>query len=88
MMYLESMTDQQFNDLGERRQVEIIAGHCAGIGEKIRLARSREEAESAATRACSQLRELCFSSLVQRALEERTRELVELHWGASPRPGS
>lgn len=88
MMYLESMTDQQFNDLGERRQVEIIAGHCAGIEEKIRLARSREEAESAANQACSRLRASCFSSLVQRALEERTRELVELHWVTTRRQHS
>jgi len=80
-MYLESMTDQQFNDLGERRQIEIIADHCGGIEEKIRSAHSRKEAEMIAGETCGRFQESCFSALVQRALVERTNKIIELHWG-------
>lgn len=82
-MYLESLTDQQFNDLGERRQIEIIAEHCGGIGEKIRSAQSRKEAEKIAEDRCVELRKACFSALVQRALVQRTHEIIEQHWGTT-----
>ena len=83
-MYLESMTDQQFNDLGERRQVEVLAEHCAGIEEKIRSAHSRAEAETIADSTCGKLRDACFSTLVEHALVQRTRDLIEVHWGNAP----
>jgi len=30
-MFLESITNQQFIDLGQKRQLEILAEHCTGI---------------------------------------------------------
>ena len=85
-MYLESITDQQFLDLGQQRQVEILAEHCAGIEEKIRSAESRKEAENIADITCGKLKEVCFSKLVQGALTRRTQDLVEEYWGSTGRP--
>jgi hypothetical protein len=79
-MYLESLTDQEFQDLGQGRQVEILAEHCAGIEEKIRSARSREDAETIAETTCGKLQEACLSNLVQRALVRRTREIIDQYW--------
>ena len=80
-MYLESITDQQFADLGQKRQLEVLSEHCAGIEDRIRRARSRKEAEAITEQTCRKLREVCISKLVQGALVRRTQELVERHWG-------
>jgi hypothetical protein len=80
-MYLESLTDRQFQDLGQNQQVEMLAHHCAGIEEKIRSAQSREEAERAADVSCGRLQEACLSSLVQGALVRHTREIIDQYWG-------
>ena len=80
-MYLDSITDRQFLDLGQDRQIEILSEHCADIEEEIRSAHSREEAESAGRRACGKLQDACLSRLVERALVRRTGELIELYWG-------
>ena len=81
-MYLESITDQQFLSLGQQRQVEILAEHCADIEEKIRSAQSRTEAQTIADSTCGKLQEACLSNLVQRALVRRTREFIEQYWGS------
>jgi hypothetical protein len=80
-MYLESITDQQFADLGQKRQSEILQEQCSGIEDRIRLAHSRKEAEMIKEQSCGKLREVCISTLVQGALIRRTQELVERHWG-------
>jgi hypothetical protein len=80
-MYLESITDQQFTDLGQNRQLEILSEHCAGIEDRIRRAPSRKEAEAMTQQTCEELREACISELVQGALLRRTEEIVERHWG-------
>jgi hypothetical protein len=79
-MFDESMTDQQFLGLGERRQREALAEHCAQIEERIRTAPSRLEAEVAAQRACDRFARDCPSSIVHKALPRRVWELVEQRW--------
>ena len=87
VMFLESTTDQQFLDLGQQRQVEILAEHCTGIDEEIRTAYSREDAKSRVSIACGKLHGVCDSKMIQGALVRRTRELVEQYWGISKKPG-
>lgn len=82
-MYLESITDQQFLDLGQERQVEIFARHCTGIENRIRQAHSRKEAEEIMGNACGKLQEECINTIVQGALVRRTHELVEQYWGTA-----
>jgi hypothetical protein len=80
-MYLESITDQQFADLGQKRQLEVLSEHCAGMEDRIRMAGSRKEAEAIKEQTCGKLRDVCISELVQGALVQRTQELVERYWG-------
>ena len=82
-MFLESITDQQFLEIGRARQVEILTEHCANIEERIRTAQSRKEAEDVAERTCGKLQETCLSNLVQRAMARRTREFIEVYWGTA-----
>jgi len=83
-MFDESMTDQQFLGIGERRQREALAEHCAGIKKRIRTALSRLEAEDAAQRACDRFARDCSSSIVRKALARHVRELVEQRWRTKP----
>jgi hypothetical protein len=41
----ELINEQQFLQLNQMRQSELIAKHCSGMEERIRNARSKEEAE-------------------------------------------
>ena len=79
-MFDESMTDQQFLGLGERRQQEALAEHCAGIEKRIRTAPSRLEAENAAQKACDRFALDCPNSIVRKALVRHVWELVEQRW--------
>jgi hypothetical protein len=83
-MFDESMTDRQFLGLGERRQREALAEHCAQIEKRIRIAPSRLEAEDAAQQACDRFARDCPSSIVRKALARRIWELVEQRWETRP----
>ena len=82
-MDLESITDQEFSDLGQQHRAEILTEHCAAIESRIQSARSRKDAEGIAARACDGLKEACVSGMVHRALLRRTRAIVMQYWGAA-----
>ena len=64
----ELFTDQEFLQLNQIRQSELIATRCAGIAERIRDARSKEAAERIIGEACKEFESECASSIVRVAL--------------------
>jgi hypothetical protein len=76
----ELLNDQQFLQLNQMRQSDLIAKHCAGIEEHIRTALSRFEAERIAANTCLQFQHECTSALVRNVLTHRVEELMIKHW--------
>ncbi len=64
----ELLNDQQFLQLNQIRQSEIIAKHCTGITQRIRDAQSKEEAERIIGNASKEFDRECASSIVRVAL--------------------
>jgi hypothetical protein len=77
----ELLNEQQFLQLNQIRQSELIAEHCSGIEERIRDARSKEEAEQIASKACSKFEDECTSSIVRMALAQYIQGKVTQYWG-------
>jgi hypothetical protein len=76
----ELLNDQQFLQLSQIRQSDLIAKHCAGIEEHIRTASSRFEAERIAANTCLCFQKECSSVLVRNALTHRVEEFMTKHW--------
>jgi hypothetical protein len=77
----ELINGQQFRQLNQTRQSELIAKHCSGIEKRIRDARSKEEAEKIASNACSKFESGCTSSIVRMALAQYIQDKVMYYWG-------
>jgi hypothetical protein len=76
----ELFNEQQFLQLNQIRQSELIAKHCSGIEERIRDARSKEEAEHIAGEACTKFESECTSSIVRMALSQYLQAKVTHYW--------
>ncbi len=76
----ELFNDQLFLQLNQIRQSEIIAKRCAGIAERIRDARSKEEAERIIGDACREFESECASSIVRVALVQYVQAKVAQYW--------
>jgi hypothetical protein len=76
----ELINEQQFLQLNQIRQSELIAKHCSGIEERIRDARSKEEAEQIASEVCSKFESECTSSIVRMALAQYIQVKVTQYW--------
>jgi hypothetical protein len=76
----ELLNEQQFLQLNQIRQSELIAEHCSGIEERIRDAQSKEEAELIASEACSKFESECTSSIVRIELAIYIHGKVTHYW--------
>ena len=76
----ELINEQQFLQLNQVRQSELIGKHCSGIEQRIRDARSKEEAEQIASKACSKFENECTSSIVRVALAQYIQVKVMHYW--------
>jgi hypothetical protein len=81
MMNEELLDDDEFLQLKQSQQSELIAKHCAGIEGRIREAQSRKEAETIAEEACGKFETECPSDILRRGLVLRVRGMVEQRWG-------
>jgi hypothetical protein len=73
--------DRRLLRLSQARQSELIVKHCDGIEERIRDARSGDEAEGIAAAACRTFDSECPSNIVREALSQHIRALILRHWG-------
>ena len=76
----ELINEQQFLQLNQTRQSELIAKHCSGVEECIRVAQSKEEAERIVSKACSMFESECTSSIVRMALSQSLQAKVTHYW--------
>jgi hypothetical protein len=76
----ELINEQQFLQLNQIRQSELITQHCSGIEERIRNARSKEEAEQIASKACGKFEDECKSNIVRMALAQYIQVKVTQYW--------
>jgi len=76
----ELINEQQFLQLNQTRQSELIAKHCSEIEERIRDAPSKEEAERIVSKACSKFESECTSSIVRMALSQSLQAKVMHYW--------
>jgi hypothetical protein len=76
----ELLNERQFLQVNQIRQSELIANHCSGIKEKIRLSASISEAESIAASACKKFERECSSSIVRNALALHLQNIIEQYW--------
>ena len=76
----ELINEQQFLQLNQIRQSELIAKHCSGIEERIRNVRSKKEGEQIASNACSKFESECTSSIVRMALAQYIQVKVTQYW--------
>jgi hypothetical protein len=76
----ELINEQQFLQLNQMRQSELITKHCSGIEERIRNARSKEEAEQISNKACSKFESECSSSIVRMALSQYIQDKIMQYW--------
>ena len=75
------LSDDRFPQLSQRQQSEIIAKRCRGVQQLIRSAHSRVAAATVAEDACRQFANECESEIVQQALMQHVRQMVEKFWG-------
>ena len=71
------LNDDRFPQLSQIRQSEVIARRCRGVQQLIRGAQSRTEAVRIAEGACRQFADECQSEMVQNAVMQRVRQMVE-----------
>ena len=76
----ELLNEQQFLQLNQTRQSDLIAKYCAGIEEQIRVSASRSEAESIAAAACKNFEGECSSSIIRNVLALHVQNLVNQYW--------
>ena len=76
----ELFNERQFMQLGQIQQSELIIRHCSGIEERIRNARSKEEAERVVNVACEKLANECTSGIVRAALKQHMQTKVSQYW--------
>jgi hypothetical protein len=76
----ELFNEHQFLQLNQIRQSELIAKHCSNIEERIRQARSKDEAEHIASDACRKFQDECASSIVRISLAKHVQEKVSQYW--------
>jgi hypothetical protein len=76
----ELLNEQQFLRVNHFRQSELIANHCSGIKEKIRLSASISEAERIAASTCKNFEHECSSSIVRNALALHLQNIIEQYW--------
>jgi ATP-dependent Lon protease len=76
----ELINEQLFLQLNQIQQSELIAKHCTSIEERIRDARSKEEAEQIASKACSKFETECASSIVRMMLSQYIQVKVTQYW--------
>jgi hypothetical protein len=76
----ELISEQQFLQLNQIRQSELIVKHCSGTEERIRDAQSKEEAEQIASKVWSEFESECKSSIVRMALSQYTQAKVSQYW--------
>ena len=76
----ELVNEQQFLQLNQMLQSELIAKHCSGIEKLIRDAKSKEEAEQIANKACDKFESECASSIVRMALSQYLQAKVTHYW--------
>jgi hypothetical protein len=76
----ELINEQQFLQLNQVWQSKLIAKHCFGVEERIRNARSKEDADQIVSKACSRFENECSSSIVRIALAQYVQEKVTQYW--------
>jgi hypothetical protein len=76
----ELFNEHQFLQLNQIRQSELITKHCSNIEERIRQARSKDEAEHIASDACRKFQDECASSIVRISLAKHVQEKVSQYW--------
>ena len=76
----ELINEQQFLQLNQVRQSELIMKHCSNIEERIRDAQSKEEAEQIASAACTKFESECASSIVRMALSRYVQDKIMQYW--------
>ena len=76
----ELINEQQFLQLNQIRQSELITNYCSGIEERIRNAQSKEEAECIAGAACNKFESECVSSIVRMMLSQYIQVKVTQYW--------
>jgi hypothetical protein len=76
----ELFNEQQFLQLNQMQQSELITKHCSGVEERIRHAISREEAERIAGVACNKFKDECTSSIVRIALTQYIQMKISQYW--------
>jgi hypothetical protein len=74
------LNEQQFLQLGEERQLLLLAQHCIGIENAIRGAISRDGAERIADDACRRFNIDCSSTIVRGALRRYIQNMINEHW--------
>jgi hypothetical protein len=77
----ELINEQQFLQLNQIRQSELITKHCSGMEKRIRNARFKDEAEQIAGKVCSKFEDECTSSIVRMALAQYIQGKVTQYWG-------
>lgn len=77
----ELLNEQQFLQLGEKRQSLLLARHCTRIEDEIRGAVSRKDAERIANDACLKFNNDCSSTIVRTALHRHIQDLIDEYWG-------
>ena len=76
----ELINEHQYLQLNQTRQSELIMKHCSGIEKLIRDAKSKEEAEQIANKACDKFESECASSIVRMALSQYLQAKVTHYW--------
>jgi hypothetical protein len=77
----ELINEQQFLQLNQMLQSELIVKHCSNMEERIRDAQSKKEAEQIASVACSKFESECASSIVHMALSQYVQNKITQYWG-------
>jgi len=76
----ELLNEHKFLQLNKTRQSDLIAKHCAGIEEKIRLSSSLHEAESIAAAMCKKFEDECSSSIIRSVLVLHLQNIIKQYW--------
>ncbi len=69
-----------FLKYGQGRQSILIRKYCAGVGERIRTAGSRLEAERLLAKYCLNFEEECSSEILRKELRNYLERLLRLYW--------
>jgi hypothetical protein len=76
----ELLNEYQFLQLNQTRQSELIAQHCAGVEENIRLSASLSEAENIVKAVCEKFDGECSSSIIRSVLVQHLHNIVKRYW--------